>query len=254
MSGGFVREGMKIYEFSTIGAFHVDHNEDAKVVEELAAQYLLIAVMDGCSSGKESHFASTLIAKVLRKIAKELSYRAFAEKQERELKAYQEEVIRRLFEDLKVLKDRLYLGMEELLSTLVLGLLDLNGQSAEIIAIGDGLVYCDGKAYEFEQGDKPDYLGYHLNEDFEEWFRTQTQRLSLEQFSDLSISTDGIFTFKHFDGGEYPSLSASDIIDGLLVDDQWQDYEMMLKKKVLELEREYGLSPSDDLAIIRIKC
>ena len=51
-----------------------------------------------------------------------------------------------------------------------------NDARAEIIVVGDGLVCVDGKEYHFEQEDKPDYLGYHLNEDFNFWFEQQKQR------------------------------------------------------------------------------
>ena len=61
---------MKFYELSHIGEFHVNHNEDFLVLEEAGSTRKLIAVMDGCSSGTDSYFASTLIGKLLRKIAK----------------------------------------------------------------------------------------------------------------------------------------------------------------------------------------
>jgi len=70
---------MKIFELSQIGEFHTNHNEDSYTITEIEAHQFLIAVMDGCSMGKESHFASTLIAKLLRKIGKVISYKAFAE-------------------------------------------------------------------------------------------------------------------------------------------------------------------------------
>lgn len=71
---------MKKYAISKIGEFHINHNEDSSAITEIGDDKIMIAVMDGCSMGKESHFASTLIAKLLRKIGKEISFRDFAEK------------------------------------------------------------------------------------------------------------------------------------------------------------------------------
>ena len=65
------------HTISTIGQFHTNHNEDFLVTENINDDRILIAVMDGCSMGKESHFASTLIGKLLRKISKGISFKEF---------------------------------------------------------------------------------------------------------------------------------------------------------------------------------
>lgn len=70
---------MKKYELSKIGEFHTNHNEDSSTITEIGEDIILIAVLDGCTMGKESHFASTLLVKLLRKIGKEISYRKFIE-------------------------------------------------------------------------------------------------------------------------------------------------------------------------------
>jgi len=71
---------MKEYELSKIGEFHINHKEDSSAITEIGDNKILMAVMDGCSMGNEIHFSSTLIAKILRKVGKEISYREFAEK------------------------------------------------------------------------------------------------------------------------------------------------------------------------------
>ena len=154
---------------------------------------------------------------------------------------------------MKKLKNQLHLDTEEILSTLILGVLDKSKKEIELITIGDGLICCDGSLYEYEQDDKPDYLGYHLSEDFNNWYENQSQRLSLKNISDISISTDGIFTFKNFDGKDYEPIKEDEIIDYLLTDVNWSNQENMLRKKISEIENRYGLKPSDDLSIIRIK-
>jgi len=243
---------MKQYELSKIGEFHINHNEDASVITEIGKDKILIAVMDGCSMGKESHFASTLMAKLLRKIGKEISYKAFVEKSEQTAKDYLKDVMRQLFEGLQQIKQQLYLEREEVLSTIILGILDIPKREIELITIGDGLICCNGVFYEYEQDDRPDYLGYHLEEEFSNWYDCQSQKLSLKNVEDISIATDGIFTFKNFDGKVYDSIEASEIVHSFLVDGKGSDHDLMLNHKLTEIENGYGLKPSDDLTIIRI--
>ena len=178
---------------------------------KLSIKLCTIAVMDGCSMGKESHFASTLIAKLLRKIGKEISFRDFAESRKKETNEYLNEIFQKLFEDLKQLKNKLHLEKEEILSTLILGIFDKQQKEIELITVGDGLICYNGELIEYEQDDKPDYLGYHLGEDFRNWLGNQTQKLSLKNVEDLSISTDGIFTFKNFDGKDYAEITEEEL-------------------------------------------
>lgn len=248
-----VNQNMRQYAISKIGEFHINHNEDSSTITEIGEERILIAVMDGCSMGKESYFASTLIAKLLRKIGKEISYKEFAEGTSKKTKEYLEEVLEKLFDDLGKLKNQLYLENEEILSTIILGIYDKKQKEIELITIGDGLICFNGELIEYEQNDKPDYIGYHLEEEFKDWFQNQSQKLSLKEVKDLSISTDGIFTFKNFNGKEYTKITEEEIVNFLLIDDENSDTENMLKKKVLEIENNFGLKPSDDLTIIRIK-
>ncbi|MFN3299575.1 MAG: protein phosphatase 2C domain-containing protein [Sediminibacterium sp.] len=243
---------MKKHEISRIGEFHINHNEDSSAITDIGEDKILIAVMDGCSMGKESHFASTLIAKLLRKIGKEISFREFAERTKKETNEYLEEILKRLFEDLKQLKNQLHLEIEEILSTLIIGVFDKQKKEIELMTIGDGLICCNGELFEYEQDDKPDYLGYHLGEDFKSWLQNQSQKLSIKNVEDLSISTDGIFTFKNFDGKEYDKITEEEIVRYLLIDEKGANEENMLKTKIIEIENRFGLKPSDDLTIIRI--
>jgi hypothetical protein len=243
---------MMHYELSIIGSFHTNHNEDAYLITEIGNNHILLAVTDGCSMGKESHFASTLITKILRKISTEISYKTFLSKRDKSTEEYLLEILERLFQELKFLKNHLLLEVEEILSTLILGILNPKEKQAELITIGDGLICCNGALYEYEQDDKPDYLGYHLAENFNTWFQKQEQQLSLKQVEDLSISTDGIFTFKKFDNKAYESIQEEEIAAYFLIDRQWEGQANMFRKKLSEIERIFGLRPSDDLTILRI--
>lgn len=244
---------MKIYTTLQIGEFHTNYCEDFLIKEELASNEILIAVLDGCTMGTESVFASILYGKILRKIAKNMFYEEFVSKQNQEtdLQSKLKTILQELIDDTKEIKNKLGLEISELFSTLILGIIDTKNYKAEIITIGDGLICVDGKLTEYEQNNTPDYLGYHLTENFEEFYKKQHQKLSISNFEDLSISTDGIFTFKNLENQNHQK-SESEIIDYLLVDNQESEFDNFLDRKVRNLKKINHLV-TDDLAIIRIK-
>jgi len=234
-----------------MGDFHQNFCEDALLSFSISNEKHLLAVMDGCSSGTDSHFASALIGKILKKVYIELSYLEFSKRESISLKEFQKRTLKGLFENLKLQRNQLHLGIEEILSTLILAIIS-DEKKAEIITIGDGLICCNKEYFEYEQDDRPDYLVYHLDEEFEYWFGNQTQVLSFSNVGDLSISTDGIFTFKNFNTQKYPRLEEEGLIDFLLKNKEGFEFEKMLHKKVIHLEKEYGLRPTDDLSILRV--
>ncbi|GAA0711737.1 protein phosphatase 2C domain-containing protein [Aquimarina litoralis] len=207
--------------------------------------------MDGCTMSKESVFASMLIGKTLRNIAKEEFYKEFLNKNSKELAVLLQEILEKLFQQLKITKNSLGLETEELLSTLIIGVIDKDTSNAEFLSVGDGLIHYDDISVEYEQNDKPDYLGYHLGEDFDTWYQSQEQRLSITDFRDLSISTDGIYSFKNFKNPNQQKKE-QEIIAFLLRDQQGKNYDNFLEKKIRDLELEYNQVLTDDIAIIRI--
>lgn len=240
------------FEFTQIGEFHINYNEDFLASHEIGNDKMMIAVIDGCTMGIESHFTSTLIGKLLRQISKEIHYKAFIEKQEMNIQQLLKEILRQLFAKLKKIKNQLGLEQNELLSTLILGMVNIKNRSAEIITIGDGLVFYNDHFIEYDQDDMPDYLGYHLHEEFEDWFCNQNQRLSLTDIDNLSISTDGIFSFKEFDNKKYKEVEEIELLHFLLKNENKKEAGNRLKQKVLFIEKEWGLKPSDDLTVISL--
>lgn len=243
---------MNFYALTQIGEFHVNHNEDYLIIEDAGAPYKLIAVMDGCSSGTDSHFASTLCGKILRKLAKQQAYKVYAEKQQPEIKDLIENISLKLFEELVNINRQLDLNADEVLSTLILGIIDTALQRAEFVIAGDGLIHIDGHNFEYESDNRPDYIGYHLNMDKHIWLQTKTLIKSIDKFNDLTISTDGIFTFKNYDGKSYPDISEGQIIKEFCVDTSNAGNPNKLKRSLLKIKDEFGLSPSDDLTMIRV--
>jgi hypothetical protein len=152
---------------------------------------------------------------------------------------------------LRSAKDILQLERDEVLNTLLIGVIDMDNHAGEFICIGDGMICIDQQYYEFEQDNKPDYLGYHLHEEFDSLYGKQQQRISARDMHDFSLVSDGIFTFKKFDNKPY--ASPGNVIEFLLVDAEESNHNNMLNRKLLDIQTNWGLKPGDDLAIIRIR-
>ena len=160
------------------------------------------------------------------------------------------EILFEVFTSLQNIKNALLLEKNELLTTLVLFLMDTNTKKGIIIVVGDATIAINGKITRFEQDNQPDYLIYHLGENFEEWFLRQKQILEIENCQDVSISTDGIDSFQKIDLTE--NLEQLDIPAYLLNDKSFLDKKEMLNIKVKSLESNYLLKATDDLGIIRV--
>jgi hypothetical protein len=243
---------MKTYKFLAIGKHHVNFCEDYLCTYDLSDSISINAVIDGCSSANESYFAATLIGKIIKKIAIEQQYKNWLNFNKiGSLATYLKSITKQIFDELLAIKNQLLLEQIDLLATILILIVDKKTNTAILLAVGDGLVCCDGILEEFEYENKPDYLAYHLNEDFESWYNLQTVR-QFDNFQDISICTDGIFTFAKFDNEKYPAINF-DIFDYLLKGKEESANLEILKKKIRHIEKEYGLAATDDLAIIRIR-
>lgn len=240
---------MQIHSTLRMGAFHSNHCEDFLIYEPAGTQHWLFAVMDGCTMGRESHFAAVLCGKLLRKIAKKHFYLRDFDAAENNA-AFLKVILKELMLELKQIKNGLDLEVNELLTTLVLALVDTKEKNAEVITIGDGLVSIDGKITVFDQNDKPDYLGYHLADDFEPWYKRLDQRISIRGFKELGLTTDGIFTFRKKQGN-----TAEDdwrFHADFLLHASTEQHPNWLTNQVNDLTDNGKWILNDDLAIIRI--
>jgi len=189
---------------------------------------------------------------LLRKIAKQEAYREFAQKELIDIKSQVENISLQLFDELSNLNRQLDLKSDEILSTLILALVDSEEKNAEIIIVGDGLIHVNGENIEYENDNKPDYIGYHLNKDKHLWYQSHTHKLSISKIEDLTISTDGIHTFKNFDGKTYEAISQEAIMEKFFVNNEELNNKNKLKKTLIEIKNTNGLMPSDDLTMIRV--
>lgn len=208
--------------------------------------------MDGSSVGKDPHFASSLIAKVLRRIAKQTNLRSFAERTQHTTRDLLKETLRTLFSDLVRLNADLDLDHDELLSTLLLAIVDTRGSTAEIVAIGDGVIACDEEIVEFSHDNKPDYLGYHLHKDFDDYWNLLTQRVTAHDFLDLALATDGVLSFRAFSYDSYRPVTEDELLTFLLIDREEGAEDTAYRRKILYIRHTFGLEASDDLTVVRV--
>ncbi len=242
---------MRIYSALQIGAYHTNHCEDYLLTSEVGESKLLCAVMDGCTMATDSYFAATLVGKLLRKIAKAKGYQELYEPATcSSLADCLKSIIKDLFAELRLIQNQLMLDERELLTTLLVLLLDRQSTQGIVLVIGDGLVGIDGELHEFDQDNKPDYVGYHLKEDFEAWYGHQRQKVAFTTTKDISIATDGILTFA---SPQQPAIPQPiDPVSFLLTDSSDSENGEMLSRKLRKLARIHGLTPTDDLAVVRI--
>ncbi|WP_299834008.1 protein phosphatase 2C domain-containing protein [uncultured Tenacibaculum sp.] len=239
---------MQIYHTLQIGEFHTNHCEDFLIIEDISDSEKLLAVFDGCSSGKESVFASILFGKILRNISKQEFHKSFIVKEKSSMQEKMKAVLLQFFNKLKLTKQTLDLDTYELLSTVIICLTNTENKTAEIVVAGDGLVTVDGKQYDFESNDKPNYLAYHLQKSFEDWFTNETQKITINHYKDLSLATDGIFAFKNLKN-RTNEKSESEIIEFLMN----ESVNTTLDAKIKTLNQQYDHLPTDDIAIIRVQ-
>lgn len=237
----------KIDQYLQMGSFHTLHCEDAVVTGYITADVVLMAVMDGCSSGKESHFGATLGGRLLRKIAAELYQMDIMEENAAGLQELQRTVLRRFMEELRAAVRSLALRWDEVLFTVVMGLVNVTTGEAVAIVLGDGVVACNGELHRFDQYNRPDYPAYHLKDDFEGWYATQTQRLSFGGVRDLALSTDGVESLSPPREEDVVDIADEEVVRRVLCGDA------TIKAAVQSLRDEHGLVPRDDLGIVRLR-
>lgn len=237
---------MEIFTLLQRGDYHPIYCEDALFVDD-QEHFFFGAVMDGCSNGKDSHFASALMGKLLRKITTNLPYSAKISLNHK-AKEVGKVIIRQLFQELKSCRIQLFLEMSELLSTLILLVYHKEKKEAYIISLGDGIVSVDHQLHEIDQQNMPDYICYHLSKDFEEWFAQQKHVFHITQPQALAISTDGIESFMTKNHDAAPV----DVPNYFLTDVMYKQYKNMLGKKLQVLAAEHHVSPKDDVSMIRL--
>lgn len=249
------------------GYDHHDFCQDFLSIRE-TPNYLYMAVFDGCSGGVDSQFASILFSKSFNYIIdKNVSFfdditKYDAQTEETTLERLMNELIYTLSIRIKKVRETMSLSVEELLSTVVFCAIDKKTRQCIIYAFGDGYFRVDEtevhikntRYLEMKNGENmPDYIAYDLDviENYEgccKWIGSKSDIYKFENVSDVTISSDGIQTFRQFKQAE-----SIDPISYLVRDEFLMDGQNMLEKKCNILKTRYGLMNTDDISIIRVR-
>jgi hypothetical protein len=243
----FLCGNMNIYTTLQKGEYHLNHCEDYLFFDKINPDTIVCAVMDGCTMGTDSYLISTLTGKILRKIIKAKSYADFYAPSATNLALLLKDITCHLFNELNILRNQLQLERNELLTTLLLLFDDIRQDQGTILVVGDGVISVNGTTRVFDQENKPDYLGYHLSENFDTWWERQ-QCITVDALQDISLSTDGITSFITLQ----PSSEIIDPLQFLLIDKGRSETDEMLNMKLKSIEHQYGMRAGDDLAVIRL--
>ncbi|WP_299459230.1 protein phosphatase 2C domain-containing protein [uncultured Microscilla sp.] len=235
--------------FTTLqrGYTHALFCEDFLFTQSLGQRYLLAAVMDGSTMGKTSFFASTLIAKLLRKVCTTLMYQPELS-QLKDVAQIGKEVLKQLFLEFKQARNQLFLSQEETMSTVVLTVIDQVHHRAWVVGIGDGVIAVNGQVKILDQDNQPDYLGYHINQAFDKWFSQHAQVWVFEQVHDLSIATDGVLAIEFDNTSDTPPSP----IDEIMVNTIDTEDAHVLEQVVARLRSQYQADLQDDMAVVRV--
>lgn len=240
------------------GSEHQVFCEDFKSTQD-GEKYFIGALFDGCSGGHESHFASSLFGKTFNQT---LANSGFMSGDTIEIRA--KEFIRTFVNKLFEVKVVLDLIDDDMLTTFIMIVYDKINKEALTLSVGDGVVCCNGEIMVMENTrfiddekfkdsytNRPDYITYDLTKIgldksyFDNWYYNHVKITKFIEPEDISISTDGIFTFNTSD-------KEIDVINYLLIDDEWIRNKIMLSKKINILKTKYNSVHKDDVSIIRL--
>jgi len=240
----------KIYKALEIGTTHKNFCEDYLLIKE-NKNYILAAVFDGCSSGNESYFASALLGKITAKTFDSLEFKS-------DIKKNICKIIKNIVTQFSETAKNLDLSQEELLSTVIISLIDKKQNKIEVIAIGDGAIFADENQYIIDQNNMPNYLAYHIKKlnrsiDFDNWLKHSTISYSFENLKNFIISTDGILSFRNPENYYPRDKIMSEIYEELILSEQLMENKSKLQRTLRILKSTNNWEHYDDLAIIRIK-
>jgi len=240
---------MQVYTLLKKGEWHPVFCEDFLTYFDIDKNYFCAAVMDGCSSGKNSHFASVLFAKVLHKVIKQIVYEIpFWE--DITLAKLSKKILSLMHKELRETQNLLFLEDKEMLATFLILIYDKDKKSLHITATGDGFIMIDGQLTDLDQNNVPDYWAYHLKKEFQYWYKNHTKIFTSQAPQDISISTDGIDSFRTVKIGIPEDFS---LMNFLLADSKFDNTPTMLQRKFNILNKKYGFLNGDDLGIVRVR-
>lgn len=247
---------IQIYSLLKKGALHPVYCEDFQIAIQLDDDFSVFAVMDGCTSGTDSHFASALTGKILNKASK-LVYHPNVWPQigmkdipkPKGAKGLASFLLYFLFEEMRRTRNEMILDVDEMLSTVLLLVYDRKQDQAFITAKGDGFVSINGEVHTIDEYNAPRYPAMYLDRPYAEWVEMQQYDFWVQAPRDLSISTDGVESYL------LPNLKPDEQTDSvklMLSEDLTGEKEDVLERRHKVLKSK-SLRPIDDVSIIRLQ-
>jgi len=242
---------MEVYQLIRKGEMHKDFCEDFLLAFELSERYSVYGVFDGCSTGADSHLASGLLAKVVR-----AEMECLVIEEIESLKKLLSDTVLCTMSTLRNIRNDLFLETNELLSTMILFVVDKITSKGEVLVFGDGFVAINGQSINVEQNNTPDYLAYYLDEleninDPESWLIEHSNSFSVDKITDVSVATDGVKSFQKADLSS-ESNSVPIPSEYLTNDNFLLHNKSMLSRKCNILKTKHQLINQDDIALIRV--
>lgn len=217
--------------------------------------YIYGAVLDGCSTGHNSHFASTFV-----KYALEKGVGKVVDIDECPFNTLADHLATYVLDKMKVISTSLDLTDMNLLSTIVFFAYSKEDQELYVKFFGDGVVYVNGEEFVHDEANAPQYLAYQMYVDdaaFELYLGSRKEQW-FQDVKDFSICSDGIHSFKNLKNGNLDRLVP---VDFLVRNTDWVKQKKGLCKKfniLTERKEEYIANEElswwdiqDDLTIIR---
>lgn len=154
--------------------------EDSLWVEE-TPEKIVGVVADGCSDSFNSVFASRLLCYLLKK-----RYNLFT--------TISNHLIETIITELRYINELLVLPEKHLLSTFIPFIYNKEKEELRIRPFGDCVFYIDGLECKIDQNDRPDYIGYQIDEGFagNSMYLDKYPELVYTFVNSFIVSSDGI--------------------------------------------------------------
>ena len=230
------------------GNLHAQHNEDALAIFEVGNCTKLVAVMDGCSSAKESYFASALLAKLIKKAIQHVQN--LSNGTSLDLCAYSsaelgDVILGQVYSELTTVSKQLHLDTEEILTTLLMAVYQKDKDQLWISVSGDGIFGVNDEVTVIDQQNVPDFMGYHIGHlTYEQWRKGHTQTFEFSNVDRFFLSTDGLEKIRCHHNAE---LTNESIRSALI-----SPTHLSLEEQYLEFMSAYSCLALDDIAMVLV--
>lgn len=243
---GYDNKRIRITSLLRKSIYQLNHNEDHLLIDESVNGNLVIAVMDGCGSASESHWASGLIGKLVKNAVTRIN--------EQPESFSTDELARSIFEHVfhSMISAKKLMGLDEmeLFSTLLLAVINPDNRTFTLLKSGDGLYAMDENFQEIDQNNTPDFMAYHFELPFVEYFDEHVIKISGSFNKRFLLSTDGILKMNDL---ERTKTKEWLVENGLLSIMKEPVQKNSLKKRYDFLRQKHQMYPMDDLAMIAIE-